>query len=118
MDDRAYDFWLSLSFWSEDTFGLDIHRGPIGPLKHLQKEVEEALKTPDDLEEYADLLFLVFDSTRRAGFGYHELMDACREKLKKNKKRLWPKPSLNDEPIEHIRDEDKYKFIKKDGNEE
>lgn len=97
------EFWEELSVWSQNTFGSDEVRGPQGPLKHLAKEVEETLKAPDDLEEYADLLFLVFDSTRRAGFTYHQLRKAVTAKLEKNRARKWPKPT-SDQPVEHIRD--------------
>ena len=97
------EFWTHLSVWSQATFGEDKVRGPQGPLKHLAKEVQEALSEPYDLEEYADLLFLVFDATRRAGFSYEELCLAITFKLNKNRARKWPKPTT-DEPVEHIRD--------------
>ncbi|WP_428984635.1 dATP/dGTP pyrophosphohydrolase domain-containing protein, partial [Pantoea agglomerans] len=50
--------------WSQETFG-DV--GPIGPLKHLAKEAMEAAEAPDDLSEWADLQFLLWDAMRRAG---------------------------------------------------
>jgi len=99
-------FWYELSNWSQNTFGSDQVRGSQGPLKHLAKEINEVLADPTDLEEYADLLFLVFDATRRAGFTFAELSEACFAKLEKNKARKWPTPT-SDEPVEHIRDEDK-----------
>ena len=37
------DFWNELDEWSSRTFGPTAHRGPIGPLKHLAKEVQETL---------------------------------------------------------------------------
>ena len=40
--------------WSQATFGTDAERGPIGPLKHLAKEVQEALEHLDDHMEYVD----------------------------------------------------------------
>lgn len=97
-------FWQEQAEWSRATFGDDNERGPTGPLKHLRKEVDEVLKDPTDLVEYADLLFLVFDSTRRAGFTYDQLVEACFSKLKINKERKWSKPT-SDEPVEHVRDE-------------
>lgn len=98
------EFWQEHSYWSQKTFGPDIQRGPIGPLKHLAKEVQECIRNPDDLEEYADLIFLVFDSCRRAGFTYSDLEAAVTFKLAKNKKRKWNIPT-SDEPVEHIRHE-------------
>jgi hypothetical protein len=96
------DFWYAQADWSRATFGSDQERGPIGPLKHLKKEIEEVLQTPDDIVEFADLLFLVFDATRRAGFTFDQLREAAHDKLAVNKKRRWPKPT-SDEPTEHIR---------------
>lgn len=98
-------FWNELSVWSQATFGSDSVRGPQGPLKHLKKEVEECLKNPSDIFEYADLLFLVFDSCRRAGFTYDELCTTVHAKLEINKNRRWGKPNEN-EAIEHIREDE------------
>lgn len=97
-------FWRELSKWSQQVFGSDATRGAKGPLLHLAKEVQECLSTPDDLEEYADLVFLVFDAARRAGFDYDDLVCMCFAKLAKNKKRKWAAPKNPDEPIEHVRD--------------
>lgn len=99
-------FWHEQAGWSQKTFGKDKERGPIGPLKHLKKEVDEVLANRHDLEEYADLLFLVFDATRRAGFGFDDLLGACYFKLAKNRRRSWPAPTPgDDEPVEHVREE-------------
>ena len=49
--------------WSQDTFG-DV--GPVGPLKHLSKEVLEAAAEPDDHSEWADMQFLLWDAQRRS----------------------------------------------------
>lgn len=61
------EFWDQLSNWSQQTFGSDSERGHIGPLKHLAKEIKEVRENPGDLEEYADMVFLIFDASRRAG---------------------------------------------------
>jgi hypothetical protein len=58
---------------------------------------------PNDIMEYADMVFLVFDATRRAGFAYEELVTAIHEKLLINRARKWGKPN-GTEAIEHIRD--------------
>lgn len=96
------EFWDAHAEWSQATFGTDAERGPVGPLKHLAKEVQEALSDTSSLEEYADLLFLVFDATRRAGFTYEDLRAAVNGKLKVNMARKWNKPT-SDEPVEHVR---------------
>jgi predicted house-cleaning noncanonical NTP pyrophosphatase (MazG superfamily) len=99
------DFWRHLSDWSQATFGSDSDRGPVGPLKHLAKEVQECLEDPTDLEEFVDLQFLVFDAARRAGFTLPQLVQALWKKLDKNRQRKWGPPTAN-EAVEHIRDEE------------
>ena len=94
-------FWHDLADWSQATFGDDKTRGPVGPLKHLAKEVREALADPTDKMEYVDCLFPVFDAARRAGLTYGELLGLSWKKLAINKARQWPKPS-SDEPVEHV----------------
>lgn len=86
--------------WSQQTFG-DV--GPIGPLKHLAKEVLEAAEAIDDLSEWADLQFLLWDALRRAGISDEELNTAMDIKLAVNMSRKWPEPK-DGEPREHIRE--------------
>lgn len=95
-------FWNDLSNWSQSVFGTDKERGPIGPLKHLQLETQEALESPKDISEYADCLILIFDAARRAGFSFDELVSAVENKHKTNKLRNYPKPTT-DEPSQHIK---------------
>lgn len=85
--------------WSQETFG-DL--GPIGPLKHLAKEALEAAAAPDDLSEWADLQFLLWDAQRRAGISDGEITAAMEEKLKVNMARQWPEPK-DGEPLQHIK---------------
>ncbi|GAB7405760.1 Eaa prophage protein [Enterobacter hormaechei] len=75
--------------WSQATFG-DV--GPVGPLKHLSKEALEAAEEPDDLSEWADMQFLLWDAQRRAGISDGEITAAMEEKLKVNMARQWPEP--------------------------
>lgn len=85
--------------WSQETFG-DV--GPVGPLKHLAKEALEAAAAPDDLSEWADLQFLLWDAQRRAGISDGEITAAMEEKLKVNMARQWPEPK-DGEPRQHIK---------------
>ncbi|WP_337015335.1 dATP/dGTP pyrophosphohydrolase domain-containing protein [Pantoea agglomerans] len=85
--------------WSQETFG-DV--GPVGPLKHLAKEAMEAAEAPDDLSEWADLQFLLWDAMRRAGITEEELNAAMELKLSVNKARKWPEPQ-DGEPREHLK---------------
>jgi hypothetical protein len=100
---RVQEFWNEHSAWSQATFGTDAERGPVGALKHLEKEAREAQAKPTDLEEYADCLFLSFDAARRAGLTLDTLLDQAFAKLEKNKLRRWVRPADPDQPIEHER---------------
>ncbi|EOV0288140.1 DUF550 domain-containing protein [Salmonella enterica] len=87
--------------WSDATFG-DI--SPIGPLKHLSKEALEAAAEPDDLSEWADMQFLLWDAQRRAGITDEQIALAMVEKLNINKSRQWPEPK-DGEPLLHIKEQ-------------
>lgn len=95
-------FWCERAEWSEATFGPRHERGPIGPLMHLKKEIDEVLANPGDITEYVDCIFLIEDAAYRAGFSYYELMEALFEKLEINKKRKWG-PRSEDGVVEHVK---------------
>ena len=86
--------------WSDSTFGCV---GPIGPLKPLSKEALEAAAEPDDLSEWADMQFLLWDAQRRAGISDAEINVAMEDKLKINMERQWPEPK-DGEPRLHIKE--------------
>ncbi|HFI9001254.1 TPA: DUF550 domain-containing protein [Escherichia coli] len=86
--------------WSDSTFGCV---GPIGPLKHLSKEALEAAAEPDDLSEWADMQFLLWDAQRRAGISDAEITAAMENKLKINMERQWHEPK-DGEPRLHIKE--------------
>ncbi|HCB1653147.1 TPA: DUF550 domain-containing protein [Citrobacter farmeri] len=86
--------------WSDKTFG---NVGPVGPLKHLSKEAQEAAVEPDDLSEWADMQFLLWDAQRRAGISDGEITAAMEEKLQVNMARQWPEPK-DGEPRLHIKE--------------
>ncbi|WP_431768562.1 DUF550 domain-containing protein [Salmonella enterica] len=87
--------------WSDATFS---YVGPIGPLKHLSKEALEAAAVPDDLSEWADMQFLLWDAQRRAGIRDEQINQAMIEKLAINKARQWPEPK-DGEPRLHIKEQ-------------
>lgn len=87
--------------WSDATFG---NVGPIGPLKHLSKEALEAAAEPEDLSEWADMQFLLWDAQRRAGISDEQITQAMVEKLAVNKQREWPEPK-DGEPRLHIKEQ-------------
>ncbi|EJZ7016798.1 DUF550 domain-containing protein [Salmonella enterica] len=85
--------------WSESTFG---NVGPVGPLKHLSKEALEAAAEPEDLSEWADMQFLLWDAQRRADITDEQITQAMIEKLAVNKQREWPEQK-DGEPRLHIK---------------
>ncbi|ENK1839395.1 DUF550 domain-containing protein [Enterobacter hormaechei] len=84
--------------WSQSAFGSV---GPVGPLKHLSQEALEAAAAPEDLSEWADMQFLLWDAQRRAGLSDEQITLAMIEKLEINKARQWPEPK-DGEPRLHI----------------
>ncbi len=84
--------------WSQSAFGSV---GPVGPLKHLSQEALEAAAAPEDLSEWADMQFLLWDARRRAGLSDEQITLAMIEKLEINKARQWPEPK-DGEPRLHI----------------
>ncbi len=90
------------SNWSQATFGTDHERGPLGALRHLEKEARETQEAPDDSEEYADCFLLILDAARRAGISPRLLIEAAERKMTINRARTWPKP-VDDNPVEHVR---------------
>ena len=85
--------------WSQATFG---NVGPVGPLKHLSKEALEAAADPEDLSEWADMQFLMWDAQRRSGITDAQITQAMIDKLAVNKQREWPEPK-DGEPRLHIK---------------
>ena len=103
--DKFTDLIQDQANWSQATFGSDAERGPMGALKHLEKEAREcqaAVGTPELREELADCLLLLLDASRRSGIKPMQLVEAAMKKMEVNKKRNWPKP-VSDEPVEHVR---------------
>ena len=92
--------------WSEATFGSDQERGPLGALKHLEREsreAQQAVGTPEIRMELADCFLLLIDASRRAGVDLEDLIAAARAKHEVNRMRSWMKP-VDDEPVEHVRE--------------
>ena len=92
----------NIQTWSNETFGTREERGPIGPLKHLIKEANEALADPGDIKEYADCVILIIDACWRAGFTPSQMEAAVNLKVEENMLRTYPKPT-GDEISEHVR---------------
>ena len=91
--------WSALAQWSDLRYGPVSKKGPIGSLRHLKLEAQEAIEDPSNLEEYADCLLVILDATRRAGFSLNSLiLEACRKHLV-CRKRTYPEPTFSDDPI-------------------
>lgn len=100
------DIYASHAAWSRKTFGADREFGPVGPLKHLIKEAEEALQNPSDLHELADCMLLVMDASLRAGHDLNTFIRAMIEKREILKQRDYPKvadgqPSFHTKEADH-----------------
>jgi len=97
------DIYAAHAEWSRKTFGGDHERGPIGPLKHLIAEAEEAMENPSDPHEFADCMFLTMDAARRAGHDVNALLWAMVEKLDILKGRDYRKVE-DGQPSFHVKD--------------
>lgn len=106
--------WLTLfndlRDWQETTFGTARERGPLGPLRHLQKELETEIiplaeaGRPVPLGELVDVLVLLVDATWRSGYDANDLLRAAEEKLPVLRGRFYRKPPPgSDEVSEHDR---------------
>lgn len=76
-------------------------------IDHIQKELVEITESPDNLEEWIDLMLLAFDGAMRRGFNPRDICAMLENKLTKNEKRSWPdwRTAPADKAIEHIKDE-------------
>lgn len=90
--------------WSRATFGPEHLRGPLGPLAHIRKELEEIKESPYDLEEWIDVIILGLDGACRAGHEPQQIIDMIKTKQAKNEARTWPdwRNVPADQAIEHI----------------
>lgn len=119
-DDDFLQCMEAWAAWSDATFGPPEERGPEGALAHLAKEIFEVLENPGDVMEYVDMLALVMDSARRAGFPARDVLREAWAKLEINRQRdvlreAWAMLEINRQrelgtpgpggETEHIRDE-------------
>lgn len=108
LHDKLSDLVVDQSKWSQETFGSDQERGPVGALKHLEKEAREAYEAAQNAgnlgEELADCFLLLLDAMRRSGLKLEGLVDLAKQKMVRNKLRKWPKPTDKFTPVEHERE--------------
>ena len=115
--DNLGDLIETHSEWSQKTFGADEERGPIGTLKHLAKEANEAYEAFEAhggsdrryLDELADCFILLLDATRRSRVSFPGLVNLAIAKMAINKARTWQTGKNTNEPVEHVRSESEAK---------
>lgn len=74
--------------WNRDTFGKT-NTGLIGHFMEEVKEFDEALDTPEEAMEAADLVILLMARADRKGY---DLLGAVYAKMEINRRRKWQKP--------------------------
>jgi len=89
--------------FSQKTFGPG--KRTKGVIDHIRKELAEVESSPDDIQEWADIIILAFDGAWRAGWEPQDIIDAIIDKQTENENRKWPdwKAFTDGEAIEHIR---------------
>lgn len=87
--------------WSTETFGRG--KRTLGILRHIQKELVEVQETPEDLDEWIDIINLALDGYARHGGRAELLVERLWLKLEICKARTYPYPTSDDEPSEHLR---------------
>lgn len=88
--------------WSQRTFGNGART--VGICKHIQEELAEIQRDPNDVMEWIDVIILAIDGAWRAGFDENKIVDSLLAKQQINFSRAWPSPQAEDVPTEHIRD--------------
>lgn len=89
--------------FSQKTFGPGARTD--GVLDHITKEIEELRASPNDLEEWVDLILLSLDGAWRAGYSPEVIAKGIELKQGINEKRDWPhwKDMDASKAIEHRR---------------
>ncbi len=89
--------------FSQKTFGPGYRTDTV--IAHIRKELIEVESSPQDIEEWIDIVLLAFDGALRSGNTPEQISQALAAKLKKNMSRTWKdwKQVKDGEVIEHIR---------------
>ena len=70
--------------WTKATFGPGRK-----PWNHLVLEAQELAAKPGDISEMADVMLLLIDTAKLAGFSICDVLQAANEKHEINKARQW-----------------------------
>lgn len=77
--------------FSEKAFGTtDKVDRTKGIIDHIKKELIEVEESPDDIEEWIDVVMLGFDGAWRNGATPEQIVETLLNKLIKNENRQWP----------------------------
>lgn len=87
--------------WSLSTFGEG--QRTEGLCRHIEKELSEIRKNPNDVFEWVDVIILAIDGAWRSGHSPLQIVNALVQKQAINFERKWSL-SKEDEPTEHIRE--------------
>lgn len=91
---RLYDTLKPIKIWQNNTFPHSVDN-PGPPLAHLYRELEELKNTKyESLEEWADVVMLVFGMVFRSKFDLVTVMDAVMVKYYINRVRKWGEPDI------------------------
>ena len=96
--------------WSRSTFGEG--QRTEGICRHIEKELAEVRASQGlDLEEWCDVVILALDGFWRHGGTPEQLGELLCAKQAKNAQRKWPPIGPEDQPMEHIGDDDALKRL-------
>ena len=84
---------VEIRAWQRRTFP---HATPASRAEHMRREVNELVANPTDVEEMADIFFLLVGASSD-----HDLVAAVRAKLNKNQRRQWGTPDATG-VVEHV----------------
>ena len=84
--------------WSLETFGPG--RATDRICAHIREELIEITSTPDDLDEWVDVMLLAMDGAWRSVHTPGEIIRALHRKQSVNSSRQWPEPT-SDQPCHH-----------------
>jgi NTP pyrophosphatase (non-canonical NTP hydrolase) len=93
---RLNDMIHECGTWADKTFNKAT---PSSITEHLRREVAELIDAPNDEEEAADCMLLLFHLAHKQGWN---LEQAVVNKFAKNQSRQWGKPDAQG-VVEHIR---------------
>lgn len=79
----------TIAEWSWNTFKDSTIRSNIA---HLRDEIDEIEETPENIEEWADVIILYMNAAHFSGHSMDDILKAVHAKHEKNKKRKWGEP--------------------------